>query len=106
MGTWTDWYDLGGDILSSPAVASRSQDTVTVVAVGNKNQAVLWEWNAASGWDSWSGEHDGAHHGEDEPAGGTGSAQPVAGEQPLLHSRSRSPGGAPARSWRRISISP
>ncbi|RSO47590.1 hypothetical protein DMH15_06150 [Streptomyces sp. WAC 06725] len=45
---------MGGNLLSAPAVASREEGNITVVAIGDKNQIIRREWTQAGGWDNWT----------------------------------------------------
>ncbi|MET9993533.1 hypothetical protein ABZ061_28690 [Streptomyces mutabilis] len=54
MGTWSDWEDLGGTIISAPSAASRVRERITVVARGTKNQIVYRSYTDGSGWTDWS----------------------------------------------------
>ncbi|MEU0738213.1 hypothetical protein [Streptomyces sp. NPDC006134] len=53
MGTWSDWKDLGGTIISAPSAASRVKERITVVARGTKNEIVYRSYTDGSGWGDW-----------------------------------------------------
>lgn len=60
MGTWSNWNDVGGNIISAPSVASRAPERMLVVARGRQNQIVGRPWTEGNSWDNW-GEYGGRH---------------------------------------------
>ncbi|WP_063732647.1 hypothetical protein [Streptomyces sp. RTd22] len=54
MGSWTDWEDIGGAILSAPSAASRETERITVVARNTTNKIAYRSWTESGGWDDWS----------------------------------------------------
>jgi hypothetical protein len=53
MGTWSDWEDVGGVIISAPSAASRVAERLTVVARGTTNKITFRSWTEGSGWADW-----------------------------------------------------
>ncbi|WP_037851394.1 hypothetical protein [Streptomyces sp. NRRL S-340] len=53
MGTWSNWNELEGPIISAPSAASRVPENMAVVGRGAKNEIRFRSWDETGGWGDW-----------------------------------------------------